>query len=106
MEQVLDVYKQPYDPQYPVVCMDESPKQLIEIHHGSNAMKPEKEKRQDYDYIRHGMVNIFMAGEPLRGKRYVEVHETKTKRDWALLSSKSQKSGIQRPLRSAWCWIT
>ena len=84
MEQVLDVYKQPYDPAYPVVCMDESPKQLIEIHHGSIAMKPGKEKRQDYDYIRHGMVNIFMAGEPLKGKRHVEVHETKTKRDWAL----------------------
>jgi hypothetical protein len=40
MEQVLDVYKQSYDPQYPVVCMDESPKQLIEIQHGAIAMKP------------------------------------------------------------------
>lgn len=84
MEQVLDVYKEPYDENFPVVCMDESPKQLIEVRNGTVAMKPGKEKRRDCDYIRHGMVNIFMAVEPLRGKRYVEVHETKTKRDWAL----------------------
>jgi hypothetical protein len=84
MEQVLDVYKLPYDEQYPVVCMDESPKQLVEVRNGTVAMKPGKEKRQDCDYIRHGMVNLFMAGEPLRGRRYVEVRETKTKKDWAL----------------------
>ena len=56
MEQVLDAYKQPYDPKYPVVCMDESPKQLIEVRKGTVAMKPGKEKRQDSDYIRkwHG----------------------------------------------------
>lgn len=91
MEQVLDVYKQPYDPKYPVVCMDESPKQLIEVRNGIVAMKPGKERRRDCDYIRHGMVNIFMAGEPLKGRRYVEVHETKTKRDWALFIEKIAK---------------
>lgn len=64
--------------------MGESPKQLIEIHHGTIAMKPGKKKRQDFDYIRHGVVNVFRAGEPLRGKHHVEVRETKTKRDWAL----------------------
>lgn len=84
MEQVLDVYKLPYDEQYPVVCMDESPKQLVEVRNGTVAMKPGKEKRIDCDYIRHGMVNIFMAGEPLKGRRFVEVHERKTKKDWAL----------------------
>lgn len=88
MEQVLDVYKLPYDAQYPVVCMDESPKQLIEVAGGTVAMQPGKEARQDCNYIRHGMVNIFMAGEPLKGKRYVEVHETKTNRDWALFVEK------------------
>lgn len=88
MEQVLDVYKEPYDADFPVVCMYESPKQLIEVRNGTLAMKPGKEKRQDCDYIRQGMVNIFMAGEPLKGKRYVEVHETKTKRDWALFVEK------------------
>lgn len=82
------MYKQPYDKHFPVVCMDESPKQLIEVAGGSIAMKPGSDQRQDCDYIRHGMVNVFMAGEPLRGKRYVEVHETKTRKDWALFIEK------------------
>lgn len=82
MERVLDVYKLPYDEDYPVVCMDESPKQLIE-EVASTAMKPGQEARVDYEYIRHGMVNIFIANEPLKGNRLVEVTEYKTKKDWA-----------------------
>jgi len=82
MEQVLDLYKQPYDKDYPVVCMDESPKQLIE-EIASTAMKPGQDARRDYEYIRHGMVNIFMANEPLKGRRFIEVTEYKTKKDWA-----------------------
>jgi len=76
------LYKQPYDKDYPVVCMDESPKQLIEGL-ASTAMKPGQDARRDYEYIRHGMVNIFMANEPLKGKRFIEVTEYKTKKDWA-----------------------
>ncbi len=83
MEHVLDVYKQPYDEDYPVVCMDESPRQLIE-EVASTPMKQGQEARQDYEYIRHGMVNIFMANEPLKGKRLVEVTGFKTKKDWAM----------------------
>ncbi|HKJ43785.1 MAG TPA: IS630 family transposase [Sunxiuqinia sp.] len=82
MEHVLDIYKLPYDEDYPVVCMDESPKQLIE-EVASTPIKPGQEARLDYEYIRHGMVNIFMANEPLKGKRLVEVTEYKTKKDWA-----------------------
>jgi len=82
MEHVLDIYKLPFDENYPVVCMDESPKQLIE-EVASTPMKPRQEARQDYEYIRHGMVNIFMANEPLKGKRLVEITEYKTKKDWA-----------------------
>ena len=82
MERVLDVYKLPYDEDYPVVCMDESPKQLIE-EIASTPMKPGQEARVDYEYIRHGMVNIFIANEPLNGNRIVEVTEFKTKKDWA-----------------------
>jgi hypothetical protein len=82
MEFVLDVYKLPYDEEYPVVCMDESPKQLIESV-ASSPMRPGQEARLDYEYIRHGMVNIFMANEPLKGKRLVEITEYKTKKDWA-----------------------
>ena len=84
MERVLDVYKRPYNSDYPVVCMDESPKQLIEEARQSIAMKPGKEARVDYEYIRNGVVNIFMANEPLQGKRFVEVTEFKTKKEWAL----------------------
>jgi hypothetical protein len=82
MEHVLDVYKLPYDEDYPVVCMDESPKQLIE-QVASTSIKPGQEARVDYEYIRHGMVNIFIANEPLKGERLVEVTEYKTKKDWA-----------------------
>jgi hypothetical protein len=83
MEQVLDIYKRPYNKDYPVVCMDESPKQLIEEGRLSIPMKPGQEARVDYEYVRHGVVNIFMANEPLKGKRRVEVTEFKTKKDWA-----------------------
>ena len=82
MEHVLDVYKQPYDEDYPVVCMDESPKQMIE-EVASTPIKPGQEARSDYEYIRHGMVNIFMANEALKGKRLVEITGYKTKKDWA-----------------------
>jgi hypothetical protein len=83
MEHVLDVYKRPYSKDYPVVCMDESPKQLIEEAKTAIAMKPGQETRVDYEYIRHGVINIFMANEPLRGKRFVAVTEFKTKKEWA-----------------------
>lgn len=83
MECVLDVYKRPYEADFPVVCMDESPRQLIEEGQPSLPMKPGQEARVDYEYVRHGVVNIFMANEPLTGKRFVEVRECKTKKDWA-----------------------
>lgn len=82
MEKVLDIYKLPYDPKHPVVCMDESPKQLIEDI-ALIPMEPGREKRVDYEYVRHGMVNIFIANEPLAGKRMVKITDRKTKKDWA-----------------------
>lgn len=84
MEKVLETYKLPYDARYPVVCMDESPKQLIKETRQSIAMKPGKAKKIDYEYERSGTCNIFMANEPLKGLRYIEVRERKTKRDWAV----------------------
>jgi len=62
--------------------MDESPKQLIE-EVASTPIKQGQEARVDYEYIRHGMVNVFMANEPLKGKRLVEITVYKTKKDWA-----------------------
>jgi hypothetical protein len=82
MEQVLDVYKRPYSEDFPVVCMDESPEQLTETVR-EEQMEAGKEKRVDYEYIRHGVATIFMANEPLKGKRLVEVTRFKTKKDWA-----------------------
>jgi len=70
-----DVYKRPYDEDFPVVCMDESPKQLIETVR-EEKMEPGKDKRIDYEYIRHGVV---MANEPLKGQRLVEITDLKKK---------------------------
>lgn len=84
MEKVLETYKLPYDPRYPVVCMDESPKQLIKETRQAIAMKPGHDKKVDFEYERCGVCNVFMANEPLTGKRYVEIIERKTKKDWAI----------------------
>jgi hypothetical protein len=83
MEKVLDVYKKPYDKDFPVVCMDESPKQLVEEGKRALPIKPGHDTRVDYEYVRHGVVNIFMANEPLKGRRLVEVTEFKTRKEWA-----------------------
>ena len=83
MEMVLDVYKRPFDPRFPVVCMDESPKQLIgetKIPIPASQGRPAK---YDYEYKRCGVCNIFMACEPLSGKRMVKITERKTKKDWS-----------------------
>jgi len=83
MENVLDVYKQPYDPDFPVVCMDESPKQLIAETKTLLSAKPGQLARYDYEYKRTGVCNIFMANEPLAGTRMVKITERKTISDWA-----------------------
>lgn len=83
MERVLDVYKRAYDPLYPVVCMDESPKQLIAETRIPIPPRPGRVELYDCEYERLGMCNIFLACEPLMGKRLVRVMETKTKKDWA-----------------------
>jgi len=83
MEMVLDVYKRPFDRRFPVVCMDESPKQLIGETKGPIAASPGKAAKYDYEYRRCGVCNIFMACEPLAGKRIVKITERKTKTDWA-----------------------
>lgn len=83
MERVLEVYKRPFDPRYPVVCMDESPKQLIGETRIPIPASRGIPARHDYEYRRCGMCNIFLACEPLAGKRMVAITERKTKQDWA-----------------------
>ena len=80
---VLDVYKRPFDPRYPVVCMDESPKQLIAERKVPIPVSPGRPAMYDYEYRRCGVCTIFIACEPLAGKRMITITERKTKRDWA-----------------------
>ena len=83
MEDVLDVYKRPYDPKYPMICLDETSKQLIEETRSPIPASPGQELCFDYEYKRNGVANLFMMFEPLAGKRYVKVTERRTKIDWA-----------------------
>ena len=83
MEMVLDIYKRILDPRYPVVCMDESPKQLISETKVPILAAPGRPARHDYEYRRCGVCNIFLACEPLAGKRIVRITEKRAKSDWA-----------------------
>jgi hypothetical protein len=83
MEKVLDVYKRPYDPMRPVVCMDESPKQLIGETRAPIPMSKGHDRMSDYEYERLVVCNIFLADEPLAGFRTVKITEKKCKVDWA-----------------------
>jgi hypothetical protein len=84
MEDVLEVYEKPYDPQCPVICMDEQPVQLLKETRKPIPATKEHGKRVDYEYERAGTCNIFMFTEPLAGWREVSVRKTKTKVDWAM----------------------
>ena len=82
MEQVLEVYKRPGNPSRPVVCMDEAPRQLIAETRMPLPAQPGQPLRYDYEYERKGTCKVFMAVEPLAGKRLREVSVTKTAADW------------------------
>jgi len=83
MENVLDVYKRPYDAEFPVICMDETPRQLIKETRIPIPGTAGRLERHDYEYERCGVYTVFMANEPLAGKRMAKVAEGKTKSDWA-----------------------
>jgi hypothetical protein len=83
MEDVLDVYQRPYDPARPVVCLDEKSKQLLGDAREPLPPRPGQPAREDYEYHRHGTVNVFVAFEPLCDRRQLEVTARRTKRDWA-----------------------
>ena len=84
MEDVLEVYHLPYDPKYPMVCMDESSKQMIGEVREPIPCAPGRPARMDDEYVRNGVAEIFMQVEPLAGKRHVAVTEHRTRKDWAL----------------------
>ena len=83
MEDVLEVYKRPYDPKRPVVCLDETSKQLIGEVARPLLAAPGQVAHYDYEYVRKGVANLFMIFEPLAGQRDVEVTERRTKKDYA-----------------------
>ena len=83
MEDVLSVYNRPYDEKFPVICMDEKPVQLL--MDARKAFKSKKNGIEHYDneYIRNGTASIFMFTEPLRGWRWTDARERRTRVDWA-----------------------
>jgi transposase len=83
MENVLEVYKRPYDPKHPVVCMDEKPKQLVKETRTPMACGPGRVECFDFEYERNGTANVFLFVEPLRGWRRLEVTQRRTRIDWA-----------------------
>src|SRR6266508_4418552 len=83
MEDVLNLYHQPYDPSRPVVCMDETSKQLVAETRVPIPAGPGRPSRIDYEYERKGAANVFMFAEPLRGWRWAPISERRTRVDWA-----------------------
>lgn len=82
MEDVLEVYQRPYDPLRPVVCLDETSRQLIEETRPSIPASPGQIKKVDYEYRRNGVVNLFMMFEPLAGQRHVEIRDSRKRKDF------------------------
>jgi hypothetical protein len=83
MEDILTVYKQDFKPNEPLICMDETSKQLTKETRCPIPTAPARPARYDYEYERNGVCNLFMFFEPLAGKRHVSVTERRTKADWA-----------------------
>lgn len=83
MEEVLAVYTRPYDPTHPVVCLDETSKQLVSETRTPLPAEPGQPERVDYEYERQGTANLFMAVEPLTGQRHVTVTDRRTAVDFA-----------------------
>ncbi|MEO5366935.1 MAG: IS630 family transposase [Magnetococcus sp. WYHC-3] len=83
MEDVLDVYKRPYDSRFPVVCLDETSKQLISEVRVPVPASPGQPARKDYEYQRNGVASLFMVNEPLQGKRHVRVTEKRGRLEFA-----------------------
>jgi hypothetical protein len=83
MEDVIEVYQRPYNPDCPVVCMDESSKQLAADVRPPIPAVPGQVRREDSEYKRNGVADVFMFVEPLAGRRFVSVTETRTAVDWA-----------------------
>jgi len=83
MYDILDLYQQPYDPRKPVIGVDEKPKQIVGDSRPPIPMQPGKIEKYDYEYVRNGKANIFMAVEPKHGRRNTKVTRQRTNIDFA-----------------------
>ena len=83
MEDVLEVYHRPYNEKFPMVCLDETNRQLIAETRKAIPAKPGQNKRFDYEYRRNGVVNLFMMFEPLKARRHVKIMDQRTRKDFA-----------------------
>jgi hypothetical protein len=83
MEDVLDVYTRPYDPRRPQVCLDETSRQVLADTREPLPPAPSRPARHDPEYVRAGVVNLFLVAEPLRGWRQVRISQQRTRLDWA-----------------------
>ena len=88
MEDVLEVYKRPLNDQRPLLCMDEMAKQLLSETREPFPVRPGKPARQDYEYQRGGVADLFMIFEPLVGKRHIEITDQRRREDWARVMQK------------------
>ena len=102
MERVLDVYRRPHDPTCPVVCMDETPRQLIGQTRQSIAA-PGQPEREDHECQRLGVCNVFMACEPLAGWRLTKVTERRTRADWGLCRARHRPHYAESPNMPSIC---
>ena len=84
MEDILEVYKRPHEANKPLICMDETSKQLVKETRLPVSATPGQPARYDYEYERNGVCNLFMFYEPFGGKRYVSITDRRTKKDWAI----------------------
>ena len=103
MEDVLDVYTRPHDPARPLVCLDETSKQLVAETRTPLPMRPGQPARHDYEYERNGTASLFMLFAPLEGWRHVEVTERHTAVDYAQVLRDLRDVHFPRPTRSSWC---
>jgi hypothetical protein len=102
MEDVLEVYTRPYDPAYPVVCLDEISKQLVAETRTPLPAEPGQPERVDYEYERCGTANLFLTNEPLTGHRHVTVTARRTAVDFA--HEVRDLLEVRYPHAKRWCW--
>jgi DDE superfamily endonuclease len=103
MEDVLAVYMPPHDPDHPLVCLDETSKQLIAETRTPIAMTPGNPARHDYEYERNGVANLFMMFAPLEGRRHVKVTDRHTAIDYAQVLkdlSDRRKAEVRAPRKA------